>query len=661
MTKAPSLMALCTLALSINVGLVNAQTIPIESAGDFGGTAANFPPENAIDGNTNFSSRWAAELGGEATNLFVDFGSPQRIDDVGIAWGRGDQITYRFEIRARAGTSGSWTRVFSGTSSGDTAGIETYNVTDMDARQVRIKTFENSSGSDFTNITEFEVYGTAGRSGSNSGSDNSTDDNNDSNNDSDNDSSVTNSSTRTVLFEKNGFSFSIDGAGGAQEGIQLYLWNTNENNDNQHWVETEIDNNFYQYRKANTDLCWDGGEGGARLQAIRLEQCDVDDRNQHWEIIELSNGTVRLKKRGVSFSIDGNNGAARRQVIYLWNSSDSNINQQWRIIEVDSDDNDTGSDNNDNDNGGNDGNTGSEDFGLNPNLEPWENFDLSDWVIDTPAFASDGESERFGELDWDDISDESREFFFTHTDGGMRFVTRLDGARTSTNTSFVRSELREMLRAGRGGISTIGVNENNWVLGYQPTDLDLGSGTSGGQDSTPNRVGGRNGVLTATLRVNKVTTTGNGVHVGRTIIGQIHADDDEPIRLYYRKEPNATRGCIYAQSEIRNSSLSDVEFPILGDGQSCDDSSDGIALDELFSYKIENIDEDIIVTVYRGDQNGEEIGTTTIDLDQLNSGYDRADEWMYFKLGAYTQNNRGDDSDGDIITFYRINNTHDNN
>jgi len=78
---------------------------------------------------------------------------------------------------------------------------------------------------------------------------------------------------------------------------------------------------------------------------------------------------------------------------------------------------------------------GSGQFGLDPNAEPWENFDLTDWAIDTPAFASDGESERFGEFDWNDISKDSEKFFFTHTDGGMRFVTRLDGAKTSKNTS----------------------------------------------------------------------------------------------------------------------------------------------------------------------------------------------------------------------------------
>jgi poly(beta-D-mannuronate) lyase len=434
----------------------------------------------------------------------------------------------------------------------------------------------------------------------------------------------------TILIEKNGFDFSVDGAGGASSGRVVYLWGTNLTNINQHWVTTEIDSRFVQLRKAETDFCIDGGSGGSEGQSVVLQVCDDADRDQHWEFITLSNGTTRIKKRGVSFSIDSGPGAVLRQELFLSRSQDSNVNQQWNIQTLSSDGD-----------GGGDGN-GSGVFGLNPNAEPWENFDLSDWVIDTPAFASDGDSERFGELDWDEISDESRAFFFTHTDGGMRFVTRLDGARTSTNTSFVRSELREMLRAGNDDISTTGVNGNNWRLGYQPGDADDWGGT--------------NGVLSATLRVNKVTTTGNGIHVGRTIIGQIHADNDEPARLYYRKEPGDARGCIYLSHEIRDED--DVDFDIIGN-EDCDNPSNGIELDEMFSYQIINDGADIDIIIRRGDRDGPIIGTTTVDMDELDSGYDRDDEWMYFKLGAYTQNNRGDDSDGDIITFYRISNTHD--
>ena len=229
----------------------------------------------------------------------------------------------------------------------------------------------------------------------------------------------------------------------------------------------------------------------------------------------------------------------------------------------------------------------------------------------------------------------------------MRFVSPVGGATTnsSCNSGFPRSELREMLRRGNTNISTTGVNGNNWRLGYQP-----GNNTNHG---------GRNGTLRATLVVNRVTTTGDGLHPGRTIIGQIHASDDEPARLYYRKLPNADRGCIYLEHEIRNGS--DRTFNMIGNEQCTGNGpSNGIALGELFSYEIENDDEDIIVRVYRGD-GATLLDQVTVDMNNEDSGYDRSDEWMYFKAGAYTQNNTGDDDDEDIITFYRLTNTHDNN
>lgn len=284
-------------------------------------------------------------------------------------------------------------------------------------------------------------------------------------------------------------------------------------------------------------------------------------------------------------------------------------------------------------------------FGLSPNRAPQDNFDLSRWALDTPAPRSPGSDigERINENEYDDISDASQNFFFTAPDGGLRFVTRLDGGRTSSGTSFVRSELREMLRAGDTDISTRGANQNNWALGYQPNGGDYG---------------GRNGLLEASLRINKVTTTGDGDHPGRTIVGQIHAEDDEPLKLYYRKNPGDSHGCVYAAAEVRGGD--DIRFNLIGDSQ-CNNVSNGIALDELWSYEIENDDEDIIVRIRRGDQNGPIIASTTIDMNEYDLGYDVQGEWNYFKVGAYTQNNTGDDDDGDIITFYRIEASHDSN
>jgi len=198
----------------------------------------------------------------------------------------------------------------------------------------------------------------------------------------------------------------------------------------------------------------------------------------------------------------------------------------------------------------------SEDFGLNPNNEPWENFDLSDWALDAPnADPEDGLSARTSDRDFinGELFPGSEPYFFTGPDGGMVFRSNVGGVRTSSNTSFPRSELREMLRAGDTSIGTQGVNENNWALGYQPSNLDLRSGADD--------IGGRNGVLTATMRVNQVTSTGNSSQVGRVIIGQIHAENDEPIRLYYRKLPQNDLGSIYFTHEIRDGDdLDDVNL-----------------------------------------------------------------------------------------------------
>jgi len=88
------------------------------------------------------------------------------------------------------------------------------------------------------------------------------------------------------------------------------------------------------------------------------------------------------------------------------------------------------------------------DFGLDPNLEPWENFNLTDWALDAPNADTDGLSARTSDEDFinGNLFSGSEPFFFTAADGGMVFKSPVNGARTSNNTSFPRSELREMLR-----------------------------------------------------------------------------------------------------------------------------------------------------------------------------------------------------------------------
>lgn len=624
-------VATCGLMFGL-VGTAQAQTFQPASAGDFGNSHSSYPASRAIDGNTAFSSRWAARFNGEAVSLFVDLGSVKRIDDVGIAWGRGNARSFEFEIRARRGTSGKWAKVFRGRSSGSTSGIERYNVDDMDARQVRIKVTSNSANTNWADVTEFEVYGTGGPNGGNSGDDSSNDD-------SSNDDS--------------GTTFSIPGL------IQAEDFNN--------YSDADSRNNGGQYRSTGVDIqsTSDAG-GGFNIGWIRAgEWLEYDINVQTSGDYEAQVRVASTRTTGrFSFDIDG------RQVSSVASVASTGNWQSWRTQSLNLGNLNSGrhtlrinmDGNSFNLNwmnivrtGGNDG--GNEtpanpvtNFGLDPNRDPWENFDLSRWSLDTPAPRDNDNcrAERTWDHNWDDsnpLDSSSRPFFFTHSDGGLRFVTRIDGETTSSscNSGFVRSELREMIRAGNQNIDDTGVSRNNWKLGYQP-----------GNDSN---WGGVNGEMNATLRVNEVTTSGDSGQVGRVIVGQIHAINDEPLRLYYRKRGNNRRGCIYFGHEIRNSD--DEWFEMIGDRDCLSSPSDGIELNELFSYTIINDDEDISVIIRRGDRDGPIIARRTIDMNNLNSGYDRSDESMYFKAGAYTQNNSGNGSDGDVVTFYRLSVSHD--
>ena len=208
-----------------------------------------------------------------------------------------------------------------------------------------------------------------------------------------------------------------------------------------------------------------------------------------------------------------------------------------------------------------------------------------------------------------------------------------------------------MLRAGNQDFSTQGVGPNNWALDHQPFNEDIGA---------------RGGRLTATLSIDQVSSTGTAGQVGRVIIGQIHASSDEPLRLLYRKLPGHTHGSIYAAHEIRESN--DILFDIIGSraDNAPDPIEDGIEPGELFSYEINNVGSTIEVIIRRGDFDGPIIGEPLV-IDMLtvvngtSSGYERADEWMYFKAGAYSQNNTGWANDFDQVRFYRLDNTHSEN
>lgn len=282
-------------------------------------------------------------------------------------------------------------------------------------------------------------------------------------------------------------------------------------------------------------------------------------------------------------------------------------------------------------------------YGLSPDLPPGKNFDLLDWYLNTPADDdNNGISDRFSEVELANGATDER-YFFTAKDGGMVFRATIGGAKTSKNTRFTRTELREMLRRGDKSISTKGEGGdpglNNWVFSSAP-------------ESAQKKAGGVDGTLRATLAVNHVTTTGENRDVGQVVIGQIHASKDEPARLYYQKFPDSQRGSLYVAHEP--SGGDDIFVELLGRKTSKpEDPVDGIALDEKFSYEIRAEGNLLMVTI---SQNDKVLVQKTIDMSA--SGYDVANDYMYFKAGVYNQNRSGDPEDYVQATFYELENIH---
>lgn len=281
--------------------------------------------------------------------------------------------------------------------------------------------------------------------------------------------------------------------------------------------------------------------------------------------------------------------------------------------------------------------------GLSPDFPPGRNFDLLGWHL-TLSFDKNGDG-KADRIDEPELAKGyvHEKYFYTASDGGMVFAAPNIGAKTSKNTKYTRTELREMLRRGDKSIDTKGnggvTNKNNWVFSTAPKFTQKASG-------------GVDGVLKATLAVNQVSATGSSKHVGRVIVGQIHAKDNEPIRVYYRKLPGNTKGSIYAAHEEADGD--ERWYEIIGKrANDAPDPEDGIALGEKFTYEIIATGYSLQLVI---SQNGKQRGVA--DIDMTHSGYDTKDDYMYFKAGVYNQNNSGDPDELTIVTFYELENTH---
>jgi len=369
--------------------------------------------------------------------------------------------------------------------------------------------------------------------------------------------------------------------------------------------------------------------------ALIANQSTITDVTK-FTLIENENGTVSLKASNGKYVVAELAGSkalfANRSVIGPW--------EQFHLVVLD----DTDTDDDDEDDELNVISTGN--YNLNPNKAPSENFDLSKWKITL----SSGDEVEVSELNANFTKD--NQFYTDPSDGGMVFKNYPKGAGTTTSSSYSRVEFREMLRSYNDDIDTKGLNANNWVF-------------SSSSNTSASKSGGVDGILKATLKVNRVTITSDEIwQVGRIIIGQIHAEKNEPCRLYYHKQPHHDKGALYLAHESRTGKErfyniignyvdeSDLENGWRYNGAG--EPSNGIALNEDFSYIIEVKGNTLDVAIYN--KNGGEIASKSVNMDA--SGYENS--WVYFKAGLYSGNKSvQSSSDHEKVTFYSLAATHD--
>src|SRR5436309_2333910 len=112
-------------------------------------------PQNTLD--NSLATRWSAQ--GDGQWIRYDLGAIAAIDHVDIAWYLGDTRTSSFDIAVSLDAV-TWTKVFSGNSSGQTLQLESYRFPAASGRYVRIVGHGNS-GSSWNSVTEVAILATA--------------------------------------------------------------------------------------------------------------------------------------------------------------------------------------------------------------------------------------------------------------------------------------------------------------------------------------------------------------------------------------------------------------------------------------------------------------------------------------------------------------------
>jgi hypothetical protein len=233
---------------------------------------------------------------------------------------------------------------------------------------------------------------------------------------------------------------------------------------------------------------------------------------------------------------------------------------------------------------------------LNPSVAPGGNFDLSLWELQEPVGAPGAPTtilpaQLAGPSGFHDM------YFFTDpTDGAMTFWDPENGVMTA-NSSYPRSELREMTAAGAGA---------NWPI----------AGTN---------------TLSATVAVVKVPdhVCVGQIHIGSAIQAGLGASTKPLLELYY-----------YASGDVE---LGIEDSPT---GNQTTHMIANVPLGARFTYSIELTGAGVITLVLNG-------ATSTFTMPSSFMGYG-----MYFKAGDYDQTAGTDGTIGATVKFYALRVSH---
>ena len=231
-----------------------------------------------------------------------------------------------------------------------------------------------------------------------------------------------------------------------------------------------------------------------------------------------------------------------------------------------------------------------------PRAHNSDNFDLTGWKLTVPVSGpeSDGKAAEVKQL----AGYESR-FFYDAPDGAMVFRAPVNG-KTTKGSKYPRSELRE--------------RTNN-------------------TDAAWNIAQG--GTMTASLKIDVIPKLADGTP-GKVVIGQIHGEDDELIRLYW------DNGAVYFKNDLSGPDNKEHLFELTD----ASGKTASVPMGQIFSYKIDAHGDTLEVHVYIN-------GTDYVSISPINPIW--ATNTLYFKAGAYLGQNSKQGAKGIAeVSFYGL-------